>query len=324
MAIRSGIAGQLGIAAETTWGTYAAPDHFYEPESETLKKTIGRIESKGLRANNRVLRSDRWGSGKVDVGGDVTLEVLNKGFGLWFRHMLGGANIVADGAGFHHTYTFGDPYGLGLTCQVGRPDASGTVRAFSYTGCKIASWELSNAVDGILMLKPTLDGQQEVTNQTLASASYPATTELFYFTEGAITVGGSSSYNIKSWSLKNAVGIKQDRYFINGSGLKSEQIINAWAQPTGTLDAEFTDLTGYNLFINGTVSQLVMTYQTVTTYDAGKPYKVVITVPACRFDGDTPNLGGPDILDFTGNFVVLNDGTNSPITIDYYTSDSAS
>jgi hypothetical protein len=174
------------------------------------------------------------------------------------------------------------------------------------------------------MLKPTLDGQQESTSQGLAAASYPASTELFYFTEGTITVGGSSSYNIKSWSVKNTVGIKQDRYFINGSGLKSEQIINAWAQPSGSIDAEFTDLTGYNLFINGTISQIVLTYQTVTTYDTAKPYKLVVTLPACRFDGDTPNLAGPDVLDFSGNFVVLNDGTNSPISIDYYTSDSAS
>jgi hypothetical protein len=322
VAIRSGIAGQLGIAAETTWGTYAVADHWYEPDNESLNLNKARIEGKGLRANNRVLRSDRWASGKIDVSGDVQLAVLNKSFGLWFKHMLGASLITADGAGWKHTSTFGDPYGLGLTVQVGRPDGSGTVRPFSYTGCKVQQWDLSNAVDGTLDLKVTLDGQQETTAQTLAAASYAATTELFYFTQGAITVGGSSSYNIKQWNLSNQTGIKQDRYFINGLGTKSEQIINAWAQPSGALTAEFTDLTGYNLYVNGTVSALSFTYQTVTTYDTAKPYKIVITVPACRFDGTTPKLGGPDILEFMGNFKVLNDGVNSPITIDYYTSDA--
>lgn len=324
MAIRSGIAGQLGVAAETTWGTYQAPDHWYEPDSENINLTINRVEGKGLRQNNRLVRSDRWAAGRREVKGDMTFEVLNKSFGLLFKHMLGAANIVADGAGFHHTYTVGDPFGLGLTVQIGRPDASGTVRPFSYTGCKVDSWDLSNAVDQTLMLKVTVDGQDETTSQTLAAPSYPATTELFYFTEGSITVGGSSAYNIKQWNCTNSVGIKTDRYFINGTGRKLEQYINAWMQPSGALTAEFTDLTGYTLYTAGTLADIVLTYQTVTTYDTAKPYKCVITLKNARFDGDTPNLTGPDVLEFAGNFKLVYDGVNSPISIDYYTSDATS
>jgi hypothetical protein len=322
MAIRSGIAAQLGIKAETTWNTFAVPDKFYEFDSESLKFNLDRVEGKGLRANNRVLRTDRWNRGKQDVKGDIEMEVLNKGFGLWFHHMLGEIATAADGAGFKHTATVGDPYGLGLTVQVGRPDASGTVRAFSYTGCKVENWEMSNAIDDTLKLRVGLDGAAEDLGQALATASYPASMELFYFTQGTITVGGSSAYDIRSWSVQNTVGIKPDRYFINGTGVKKQQIINAWMNPTGNLSAEFTDLTGYNLFVNGTLADIVLTYQTVTTYDTAKPFKIVITLKNARFDGETPNVGGPDILDFNGNFKLLNDGTNSPITIEYFTSDA--
>jgi hypothetical protein len=206
MAIRSGIAGQVGIAAETTWGTYQAPDHWIEPTSESLKYNISRLDSRGLRANDRFMRSDRWITNRFDGGGDLEFEVRNKGMGLIFKHMLGTSAITADGAGFRHKYTPGDPFGLGLTVQVGRPDTGGTVRAFSYTGCKIISWELSNSVDNFLALRAGFDGKQELTNQTLGVASYPTNVQSFSFLNGSITVGGSSSYNITSWTLSNTIG----------------------------------------------------------------------------------------------------------------------
>lgn len=323
MAIRSGIAAQLGVAAETTWGTFQTPDHWYEPDSESFGLTINRIESQGLRQNNRLTRTDRWAAGSIDVKGDIELPVLSKSFGLLFKHMLGASNITADGAGFKHTSSMGDPFGLGLTVQIGRPDVGGTVRPFSYTGCKVDNWELSNAVDDMLKLKLGFDGANETTAQALASPSYAAGTEVFYFTEGQITVGGSSSYNVHNWNVQNSVGIKGDRYFINSSGVKKEQIINAFMQPQGTLSCEFTDLTGYNLYTSGTLADIVLTYTGVLTYDTAKPNKIVITLKNCRFDGSTPNLNGPDIVDFTGNFKLVYDGVNTPVQIDYYTADSA-
>ena len=59
MALNSGLAAQFGVAEETTWGTAATPDRFYEFVSEGIKNDLARIESKGLRSQNRVLRSDR-------------------------------------------------------------------------------------------------------------------------------------------------------------------------------------------------------------------------------------------------------------------------
>lgn len=323
MAIRSGIAGQLGAATETTFGTFAAPSgtNWFEPVSESLVLSIDRIESKGLRQNARVLRTDRWSPGKRGVAGDIQMEVLSAGMGFWFRHMLGNATALADGAGFHNTYTLGDPYGTSFSVQVGRPDTGGTIRAFSYSGCKVVNWDLSNAVDQVLDLKVGIDGRDESTSQALGTPSFPAPaggTELFYFTEGVITVGGAS-YNIHDWSLSGAMNQKTDRYFINGSGLKNEQIINAYSDLGGTVNAEFTDLTGYTLFTGGTLADIVLTYTGLKTYDSGKFNRVVITAKNCRFDGTTPNLNGMDVISQALPFKLRYDGTNTPITIDYYT-----
>lgn len=328
MAIRSGIAGQLGAATETTFGTFAAPSgtNWFEPTAESLALSIDRIESKGLRQNARVLRTDRWAAGKRGVAGDISMEVLSAGFGFWFRHMLGSASAIADGAGFKNTFVLGDPFGLSFSCQVGRPDTGGTIRAFSYSGCKVVNWDLTNAVDNVLELKVGIDGQQESTSQALGTPSFPnptsgtnTGTELFYFTEGAITVGGVNTYNIHDWTLSGAVNQKTDRYFINGSGLKSEQIINAYTDLGGTVNAEFTDLTGYNLFTGGTLADIVLTYTGLKLYDTAKPNKIIITAKNCRFDGTTPNLNGQDVVNVALPFKLRYDGTNTPITIEYDT-----
>ena len=235
--------------------------------------------------------------------------------------MLGSAAVEADGAGYKHTFVMDDPLGLGLTVQVGRPSTDGTVNPFTYTGCKVVSWEMSNAVDDLLMARLTLDGQNETTATALASASYPSNTELFYFTQGEITLGGSE-YPVSNWSVNYSAGVKTDRFFVNRDNRKREQVLNAFAELGGSLTTEFDDLTSYNRFVNGTLASLVLEYETATTYDTSKPYRCRITLPSIRFDGETPSIGGPDIVEQSLNFKALNNGVDEPITIEYFTTDT--
>src|SRR5690242_20276050 len=96
MAGRAGIAAQFGIAAETTWGTRAAPDHFYEFVKEGLKLDQDWIKSKAL-TTRRVQRSNRTVRNKKGADGDVSLEHANKGMGLLWKHMLGAVAITTPG-----------------------------------------------------------------------------------------------------------------------------------------------------------------------------------------------------------------------------------
>lgn len=321
MSIRSGLATQFGFAQETTWGTVQTPDHFLEFTTESLKNTIDRIESKGLRANNRTLRTDRWAAGKIGIAGDVEFDVMDQGFALLAKNCLGSSVKTTDGAGFKYANTPGDPYGLGMTLQVGRPDVGGVIQPFTYTGCKVTSWELSNSVDNFLHLKVTYDGQNEGTATSLAAASYPATQHLLDFTEGVITIAGQS-YNITDWTLTANMGPKPDRYFV-GAQTKQEQIINAWATYAISFTLELPSLVPYQLYTAGTLATIVLTYTGHTTYDTAKPYKQVITLQNVRFDGETPNISSPDITMLTLPGVVLNDGTNPVVEWDIYTSESA-
>src|SRR5487761_1382902 len=204
----TGIDGQFGYAAETgNYGTYLAPDHFVEIVSEALALQVDRISSSGIRAGSRVARSDRWVANKKGAAGNLSFEVASKGFGLMLKHWLGAVATTVPVGGTTsktHTATIADMTGLSLTLQVGRPDNTGVVRAFSYPGCKILDGELTNAVDGILMFNPTIDGHDEDTTQTLAVATYPTASELLSFVGGTVTIAGTAVATVHDISIKVA------------------------------------------------------------------------------------------------------------------------
>lgn len=327
MAIRSGLAAQLGMVAEATYGTYLAPTRFLEFISESLSLSVERIESEALRAGNSVLRDDRWAANRKGVEGSIELEVASKGFGLPLRHMLGSSvitqpDVTGNPTVYVHTHTLADLYGSSLTMQVGRPDVAGVVQPFSYTGIKVAEWALSSDLDAALMLSLTLDGQNEATNQGLAAASFAADDELLYYTGGSITVAGTS-FDVTSFSLEGSNALKTDRYFVRANTLKKEPIRSSFVGLTGTLEAEFDNLTAYNRFVNGTYAALTAKWEGSTISGTYK-YALEITLPVVRFDGTTPQVSGPDVLTQSLPFKALNDGVAQPITILYRTTDSAS
>lgn len=324
MAIRSGLAAQLGHVAESTYGTGVTVTRFTEFVDESLKLESERMESTALRAGRRVQRLDRWAVNKKGVSGDITYEVASKGFGLLLKHALGSLAITTPGGATTtrlHTVTLGDPWGLSMTVQVGRPDVGGTVQPFTYLGCKVTEWELSLEVDGPLMLKLTYDGRDEVTGTALATATYAASDELLWYTGATLTVGGSA-VPVKKVMLKGTNGLKTDRYFINGSSLKSEPIAGELSEITGEIECEFNGLTDYNRFVNGTTAALVFTAEG-STIETTHKFGLTSTLPAVRFDGDTPNVNGTDITMLSLPFKVLDNGTDPPVSLAYKTTDIA-
>jgi hypothetical protein len=335
MSIRSGLASQIGIAAETTFGSPVTADHFIEFNKESINFTVDRMESKGLRASNRVLRSDRWVAGKKAVAGDVEAEIQTKGFGLLLKSALGGSTITTpSGATLArlHRYILADPYGQSYTLQVGRPDTSGTVNPFTYSGMKVSEFDLKNSLDGFVTGTWKWTGQTEAMQSgtspynaapyTLASSSYAASTEILSWIGGTLNIAGSAVAVVTDFSLNVKTGIKSDRYTINSSRLIKEQIIADMTEITGQVSVEFSDLTAYQRFTAGTLAQIDVTWSGETVIESTTYPYLKVTMPKCRFDGNTPNVDGPGVLKVDLPFKALYDGTNEAITMDYLTSDT--
>jgi hypothetical protein len=231
---------------------------------------------------------------------------------ILFKHALG---AVATAGSYVHTCTMSDPFGLGLTIEVGRPGNDGTVRAFTYAGCKINTLDLSVSVGELLSAEFGVIGTTAETIGTVTAASYASSLELLHFAGAAITVAGTA-YPCKDFSLSVNNGLTGDRYVL-GSQIAQQPIASSLAEVTGSLTAEFVDATAYNRVLNATHAAVVATF-TDSTGDS-----ITVTVPVARFDGDTPSVGGPDILDQTLNFKGLFNGTDSPVTIAVANGDSA-
>lgn len=308
MAIAGGLSAQLGIAEEVTPGTIVTPDRFFEFTSESLALDIERIESEGLRPNRRNLGTSDWAAGRQGVSGDIELEVQPNGLGVLLKHMLGSVATTTPGGATNarlHTATIGALDGDSLTIQVGRTGVDGTTRAFTYAGCKINEWELSAEVDWFLSLTLGIDGMSESTATGLATASYPAVNVPLVWTQGAITVGGSA-FDVTSFSLSGSNNLAVDRYFISATtpGTKRQQLEHELREYTGTLEAEFTDLTAYNRFVNGTHAAVTATF-TGALIEGALNYSVTVTLPSVRFDGETPTVGGEGIIGVSLPFRVL-------------------
>jgi len=314
---------------EATFGTSPTVTRFLEFNNETLDQSIERVQSSGLRVGRRVLRSSQWVKGRVGVAGDVEFDWQSMGMGLVLKHMLGNIassqpNVGSAPTVWEHKGTVGQLDGKSFTCQIGKGDSTGNQRAFTYAGCKIPKWELSCDVDGILTLKASIDAISETTATALGAATYAATTTPLIWVGGTITLPGGATGNVKKFDLQGDNGLKTDRYFMQGtnSGTKKEQLEAALRPYSGTASIEFSDLTAYNLFVNGTVGQMTAFFagaNIASTYN----YALEITMPAVRFDGKTPNVSGDDIIEFDAPFIAMDDGSaTTAVQMVYRTTDT--
>lgn len=318
----SGMLSQIGFAPEVTYGTRVAPTRFFDFVSEAVKLDMQRIDSKAVRAGSGFQRVDRRVNNAKGATGEVELEVSSAGFGILLKHIFGAVDAGAtpeDGTTSKvWTFTMADAPGS-LTCQIGRPDVTDVVRPFDYLGCTIPSAEFSCDVDGLLMLKATLDARQEVTGQSLATQSIPAGT-LFSYVSGTITLGGTP-IDVTTWSTKIDRTTKVDRYYV-GTPLKKVPLRNGMFSATGNIECDFDGMTHYNAFVAGDVAELVVRFETLEDIETGVKGALEFTCSAIQFDGETPTVGGPELLTQPLPFTVLDNGTDEPISVAYTTLDT--
>jgi hypothetical protein len=310
------------MKAESVYGTPVTVDRFFEFESEAIDIDIAKVDAP-LLGGGRFLRTDRVKTFLRGARGSINFgPVMNKNFGLIFQHMLGQDTITGASANKTHTC---QPDALAqqgkfMTVQIGRPDIAGTVQPYTFEGGKILDWELSCAIDEALKLNTTWDFENVLTGTALATASYVATQEMFIFSEGSLTIGGTAT-KVSKASIKGNSQLMADRRFIGNT--KREPLAGGIAEITGTLDAEFEDLTAYAAWLAGTQATLVLTFTLATLIPTtAVPYSLTITCQKIEYSGETPKVGGPDVVKMNRPFRALYDGTNPVIKLEYVTGDT--
>ncbi|MGW4388203.1 phage tail tube protein [Streptomyces sp. NPDC004685] len=317
MAIGSGLGAQLGISAETTYGTFVAPNKFLEftKESLVLKKTTA--QSSGIAAGRLLALSQRRVLTRREVSGSIDLEITNKQMGLLLQALMGTTvTPVQQGAGpaYLQTHTLADTAGKSLTIQKGVPLVSGTVTDKTFLGCKITSGEFSCEVGGMLTGSFEFDGRDCDEAQTLATASYPNMSP-FHFGQMAVKTGTFGTETaldgIRKVSCKVERPQHTERFYAGQAGLKKEPVSNDQVKITGSLETDYVATTLDDLHTSDGVTSLVWEFVganiATTFYDTFR-----LTLPAIRLDEGPPTVDGFDVVKPTFNFTGLYDGTNQP------------
>lgn len=323
----SGIFSQLGVVKEVTYGTPVVVTRFFEMVSESIAEEYARVESASLRDSQRVLRADRWAPNFKGASGTVELEVMSKGFGFWLEHMLGTVTTSgpAETTAYTHVGKIGSLTGKAFTCQVGRPDTSGTVRAFTYEGGKITGWELSNSVDGVLIARLDTDFENVLTATALATDSYPTAMEVLTFVGGSVSIGGSA-LSVTDFTLRANNNLKTDRYFVRANTQKKEPLENGMREYTVSCTVEFEDMTQYNRVASATVAgaqaDILAKWEGSLAGATTLKNTLQVDLDTVRWDSFTPQVSGPELLTATLEGKVVDDGgADGPVKLTYITRD---
>lgn len=285
MPFRSGIAAQLGFADEVTVGTPVAPSLFLPMVDESLSAERERLESEAILAGRRILTSGQWNGGMHTFGGDVGLELYDRGLPKLFKHMFGAVATTGTGP-FTHVFTPGDLDGKAMTVQVGKPGVGGAVHPFTYPGSKVAEWELACSQGEIATLGLTLVSMDERTNVALGVPSYPAGLKPVKFNHGSVTIDGVA-VKVKGATVSGSNGLADDRRFLGQQGI-DEALESELREYTGSVELEFIDLAHYNRFIAGSEHAFALIF-TVGTHSLRIDGNV-------RYDGTSPAVGGRGLL----------------------------
>lgn len=310
----------VGFSEEGSYApvAFTAPTEFIEFSSEGIAGKYDRIEGEGLRAGTTVLRVDRWAVNPKGAEGDLKAEVLDVGFEKLLKHCLGAISSAAPSGGFTvHTITLGDLLGKSLAVKVGRVDTAGAIHPFDYSGGKVKSWELSNAVDGVLSLALDMDFAKEGTGGASATPTFPAfSSQLLTFVGGSVTIAGSE-FAVSDVSVKGENGLKVDRYALRGanSTTKREPLVEGLRGITFDLKGEFDGMTHYNRVKSATTAGAQAAI--VLTWDTPQGGQLKVDLPFARFDEAPVAVDGAKVIEQSLTGKALTDGAGQPITITY-------
>lgn len=348
MATGSGVCSQFGFVAESTVGTAVTVTKFLKHVSiaGTGLDPI-RVDDLGLGGCALVTTADRTAEVARQASREVTVNVGNKGFGVLLKLALGSSAVatqVASSPLYRQIHNNGDPTGSSITTQFGFPEATATAtnRPFTLNGCKIVSWELSQAMNGLLQLKFTLDAWNEITGTALATATYVSAYEPYGWktltaaqigatvslSSGAVTLGTPSTIaNCKGITVKGTQPLRTDGFFAGGAGIKSEQLLAGFQIFEGDLDLEFASRTQiYDAFSGYTSLPLQFTWQSPTDVGTSNFAKIILSLPQVKLTspGGNAQVGGPGTLDGKTSFRAYGDpaGTLPAIQIIYDSTDT--
>jgi hypothetical protein len=285
-------------------------------------------------------RVERRVIGKQWAEGDIELELAAKGCGIFLEAVLGASSVSALTApAYQQNFTIAttDPVNS-YTIQKGIPLlGGGAVQPHTFSGSVCTKGEITSALGDIVKLKTSWNAQKTDTSTAYTAPSYVASNELFYFSEGAMVIGGSITAptattlatggttvgDVLDFSLSIDHKLDVNGFTYGGGGKQSRRPAQTRKAITGKLTAEFDSTTLRDAYLNQTSLAVVLTFTSATSIATSIFNTFQIYIPVIRTGGDLPNAT-QGVVKQSISFDVLDGGSGaSPVTAILRTLDTA-
>ena len=316
----------IQVSPEVTYGTAVSPTRAYEGKADTFTRDVEYLQSVGFRRDMQTIRNDRDDTISLGATGSIEFDLLNKGAGLLLQHVLGttsGPTQLGSTSAYRSTFATSDSGASGsYTIQVSRVDSGGTLRPFTYEGCVATGFNIAQDLGSNLSFTLNFDAENEQTSTGEATPAYPSGADPFNYTQAVIAIDGSAATNFTSFSLDGDLGMDTARRFLAGSATKSQPKRSSVPSYTGTITAEFADLTDYNKFVNGTEFSINASWNGA---EIASPYnfECVLSIPVAKFTGSAPVASLDSLTTVDLPFGVLDNGSSAAITMTYTSTDTS-
>ena len=331
MAVGSGMAGSLGVAAESSYGTRQAPVSFFKMRSASHNFLPNRVQGEGINSGSFGPTGAHFVQTHEGADGTYAIDVPYKRMGVLLNTLMGGTVAPvqqAASAAYLQTHVLADTFGKSFTGQVGVPQRDGTVRVHEINGGKITSAEFSCEVGGLLQCNLQVDARKFDATQTLATVSHDAGVKAFHGGQMVVKAGTfSSEAAIKVRSMNCTIARPHDTedYVSSNSGLKEQPVLNGPAEITGSITLDWTTAGGkavqdwYTAMTNNAV---VLQWIDPTAIASTYYPTFEIAIPSVFWDGDIQGVDGPSELQSTFNFTWRDNESGNLPTIKYMSTDT--
>lgn len=291
MTAKIGYKSYVGFGEEASLATAVAPSQYLEYNSEGFKKEI---EEKLIDAISGGRQYTKRITLNQSVSGSLTFPLVPGTALKLFKHLSGdGGTVTTLTTGvYQHTFVFGSNLtnNTSFTFQVCR-DTADTATTYNYIGCKVNSASFTNAVNEILSVNLELMGVNQISANTISTASY-RTQNPYTFVNGTIKLGDNLSAltttSINSFNLTIGQNLQDARSI--GSAVR-DVIEPAMQDVTYELSSRYENANLVNRFLNGTKTAIQAIYDTGITISSTYTHKMTLESANCYFNGTIPNIG---------------------------------
>lgn len=332
MTTGTGLSAQLGLATETSYGTYVAPNRFlpFEASGESIAEQVEHVIADILGGQTPWRQASHVRAWSKGAQGDIPFVALTRGFGIVLKHALGQVTTSQPDPTnkpneYRHVFSpdTSGKRGLSATVQIGRPRRDDAVVVpYTYLGGKITAFELSCAQGEPVKFNTTWDFKRVDMSKTLASPTWPSGVPLT-FADASVTVNGNT-FKVTEFTVSFDWSLDVESFVLGGD--KAEPVFSDRPTIEGSFSTWY--MSGIDPLLDAwragnEVGPIVFTAQ-YGEIDAGKsnPYKLIVEIPTAKLTGQPPQVGGPGPIEMSIEFVALATGTFAPLTITYHTSDS--